>query len=234
MPITRRTILPVVGAAAVVTAGGLAAWRLKGRASLANATPIPAALAATTAPAVAQATPSGPQFAPRTLGLDSAPVKVHEYFSLTCTHCAHFGNTVMPQVKPKLVDTGKCQFVYHDFPLDQVALKAAQVARYLPAAEYYPFVEALFASQDDWAFQPGEDYHASIFKYAALAGMDSATYEKAWNDAALSQFILGNQKTDESTYNITATPTFVINGKIFPGAMEYDDFAAKIAAAAGG
>jgi protein-disulfide isomerase len=235
MPITRRSILPVVGVAVVATAGGLAAWRLKtrGAAQAATATPVPAALTAAT-PASAPPTPAGPQYTARTLGLDSAPVKVHEYFSLTCTHCAHFANAIMPQVKPNLVDTGKVQFVYHDFPLDQVALKAAQVARYLPPAEYYPFIEALFASQNDWAFQPGEDYHASIFKYAALAGMDQATYETAWNDAALGQFILANQKADETQYNITATPTFIINGKNFPGAMEYDDFAARVAAAAGG
>jgi protein-disulfide isomerase len=241
MPITRRTILSVVGAA-VAAGAGYAGWRLFGRTvpagTLADATPVPAAIAQTpptpASPAPAQPVPAGPQFAPRTLGSDSAPVKVHEYFSLTCTHCAHFANATMPQVKPNLIDTGKVQFIYHDFPLDQVALKAAQVARYLPTAEYYPFIEALFASQDDWAFQPNEDYHASIFKYAALAGMDQATYEKAWNDNALAQFIVAAQQQDETVYKIQATPTFIINGKVFPGAMEYDDFAAKVAAAAAG
>jgi protein-disulfide isomerase len=230
-----------VGIAAVAAGGAVAAWRILGRpkaAEAATSTPVPAAIAATpSSPAVqpaSQPVPSGPQFTARTLGADSAPVKVHEYFSLTCTHCAHFGTDIMPQVKPNLVDTGKVQFIYHDFPLDQVALKAAQVARYLPPAEYYPFIEALFASQDDWAFQPNEDYHASIFKYAALAGMDQATYEKAWNDDALAQFILNGQKDAETNYKISATPTFIINGKLFPGAMEYDDFAAKVAAAAGG
>ena len=236
MPITRRSILPVVGVAAVASGAGYAGWRFLGRPApaVAQSTPVPPAIAAAPAPAPAQPTPSGPQYTARTLGSDSAPVKVHEYFSLTCTHCAHFGTVTMPQVKPNLVDTGKVQFVYHDFPLDQVALKAAQVARYLPAAEYYPFIEALFASQDDWAFQPNEDYHASIFKYAALAGMDQPTYETAWNDNALAQFILNGQKEAESFYKITATPTFIINGKTYPGAMEYADFAAKVAAAAGG
>jgi protein-disulfide isomerase len=227
-----------VGAAAVVAGGGYAGWRYFGRAKpaeAANATPVPAAIAATpAASAPAQPVPTGPHYTARTLGADSAPVKVHEYFSLTCTHCAHFATAIMPQVKPAFVDTGKVQFVYHDFPLDQVALKAAQVARYLPPAFYYPFVEALFASQDDWAFQPNEDYHASIFKYAALAGMDQATYETAWNDAALAQFILDGQKEAETEYKISATPTFIINGKTYPGALEYDDFAAKVAAAAGG
>jgi len=236
MPITRRSILPVVGVAVVAAGGGYAGWRLLGRspAQAATATPAPASVAAASPASQASPSPAGPQFTARTLGLDSAPVKVHEYFSLTCTHCAHFANATMPQVKQNLVDTGKVQFIYHDFPLDQVALKAAQVARYLPPAEYYPFIEALFASQNDWAFQPGEDYHASIFKYAALAGMDQATYETAWKDDALGQFILNAQKEDEAMYKIAATPTFIINGKAFPGALEYDDFAAKVAAAAGG
>jgi protein-disulfide isomerase len=186
------------------------------------------------APAAFAAAPAPAPYAERTLGSPKAPVTVHEYFSLTCTHCAEFATVTMPQVKTKLVDTGKVQMVYHDFPLDQVALKAAQVAHYLPVDEYYPFVEALFASQNDWAFQPNEDYHASVFKYAALAGMDQATFEAAWNDAKLAQFLLNGQAEAEKMYNINATPTFVINGKLLPGAMSYDDFAAAVAQAAKG
>jgi protein-disulfide isomerase len=185
------------------------------------------------APSVAWADSVPPTETERSVGSPSAKVTMLEFFSLTCTHCAHFGTVTMPQVKPNLIDTGKLRIVYHDFPLDQVALKAAQVARYLPPNEYYPFIEALFASQDDWAFQPNEDYHASIFKYAALAGMDQATYEKAWNDTALAQWILNGQQESEKTYNIDATPTFVLNGKTYPGAMEYDDFAALVNKAAG-
>ena len=239
MPVTRRLILPLVGGVAVAAGAGYAGWRVWGRSGQAsapaNATPIPASIASNTDPAPAPATPTppGPQFTARTLGSDKAPVKVHEYFSLTCTHCAHFATVTMPRVKPNFVDTGKVQFIYHDFPLDQVALKAAQVARYLPLPQYYPFIEALFAAQNDWAFQPNEDYHASIFKYAALAGMDQATYDKAWNDGALAQFIMNGQKEAETMYKIDATPTFIINGKTYPGAFEYDDFAAAVAAAGG-
>jgi len=211
MQITRRSALSLVGAAL--------------------ATP---ALAATADSPTAPAKPASTPYTQRSIGSPKAPVTAHEYFSLTCTHCAEFATVTMPKVKPELVDTGKLQIIYHDFPLDQVALKAAQVARYLPAEEYYPFIEALFSSQNDWAFQPNEDYHASIFKYAALAGMDKATYETAWNDDKLAQFILNGQQEAEKMYNINATPTFIINGKTYPGAMAYDDFAAAVAQAAKG
>jgi protein-disulfide isomerase len=182
-------------------------------------------------PAFGQASAASP-FSQRSIGSPKAPVTAVEYFSLTCTHCAYFGTVTMPQVKPNLVDTGKLQIIYRDFPLDAVALMAAQVARYLPVDEYYPFIEALFASQDDWAFTPGIDYKQSIFKYAALAGMDQPTYDAALADDKLKKFILDGRQEAETMYHVDATPTFIINGTAYPGAMEYPDFAATIAQAA--
>jgi protein-disulfide isomerase len=170
-------------------------------------------------------------FSERSIGSPNAPVKAIEYFSLTCTHCAHFGTVTMPKVKPNLVDTGKLQIIYRDFPLDDVALMAAQVARSLPANQYYPFIEALFASQDVWAFAPGVNYKQSIYKYAALAGMDKATYDAALANTKLRDFILNEQKVAETKYHVDATPTFIINGKIMPGAMDYPTFLAAVNAA---
>ena len=77
------------------------------------------------------------------------------------------------------------RFVYHDFPLDQVALTAAMVARYLPPAQYYPFVSALFANQDRWAFARGINTTEEIWKLAALAGMSRATFDQAIADSDL-------------------------------------------------
>jgi protein-disulfide isomerase len=197
MRLYRRSVLSLVGASLVA----------------------PSAFAATSGSSSA-ASP----FSERSIGSPNAPVKAIEYFSLTCTHCAYFGTVTMPKVKPNLVDTGKLQIIYRDFPLDDVALMAAQVARYLPADQYYPFIEALFAGQNDWAFAPGLNYKQSIYKYAALAGMDQATYNAALADTKLRAFILNEQQVAEKTYNVNATPTFIINDKIMPGAMDYSDF----------
>jgi len=174
----------------------------------------------------------------RAIGSPTAPVTAIEFFSLTCPHCGHFATDVMPQVKPALVDTGKLQIIYHDFPLDQVALMAAGVARYLPPAQYYPFIEALFASQYQWAFVPVTDpnnppnYQQLIYPYAALAGMDQATFNTAVNDQKLAAFIQAEEQEAINDDHVQATPTFIINGKIYPGAMEFDQFSAAVAAAA--
>ncbi len=167
MRLHRRSVLSLVGASLVA----------------------PSAFAATGSSSSA-ATP----FSERSIGSPTAPVTAIEYFSLTCTHCAEFGTVTMPQVKPNLVDTGKLRIVYRDFPLDDVALMAAQVARYLPVDQYYPFIEALFASQNDWAFAPGINYKQSIYKYAALAGMDQDTNNAALADTKLRALILNEQQ----------------------------------------
>jgi protein-disulfide isomerase len=213
MQITRRSILSLVGATSL--SSGLAGL----------------AQAENSVPSAAYKDPNSP-FGPRSLGSPNAPVKAIEYFSLTCTHCAHFANVTMPQVEPNLIKPGKLEIIYKDYPLDQVALMAAQVARSLPAEEYYPFISALFASQDDWAFTPGINYTESIYKYAALAGMSRTDYETALHDDALQAFILQGQQEAQQMYGVNSTPTFIINGTLCPGALEYPDFAAKIAQAA--
>lgn len=208
MQITRRSILSLVGAASVSPGFGGLAWADSGTGA-------------------GSSDPNSP-FGERSIGSPDAKVKAIEYFSLTCTHCAHFATVTMPQVKPNLVDTGKLQIIYKDFPLDQVALMAAQVARSLPAAQYYPFIEALFASQNDWAFTPGINFTESIYKYAALAGMARADYDAALANNKLQKFILDGQQEAEKMYNVDSTPSFIINGTLYPGAMEYPDFAALI------
>ena len=161
----------------------------------------------------------------RSLGDPKAPVTVAEFFSLTCTHCAAFAREVMPDIKARLIDTGKLRFVYHDYPLDQIALIAAMVARALPPARYEPFVSALLASQDRWAFAPdGGNSTEALAKMAALAGLGRPRFDAIVADDALKQAILTAQQQATDLYKIGATPTFLCNGKSRTGELAYDDF----------
>ena len=168
----------------------------------------------------------------RAIGKPDAKVTVQEYFSLTCTHCAHFSQTTMPEVKAKLIDTGKIRYVFRDFPLDQVALTAAMVARALPPERYEPFVSALFASQDRWAFARGVNSTDELWKMAALAGMSRQTFDSAINDTALKTFILQEQDAAQKKWKVDSTPTFIINGKKEAGALDFAAFEKLVSAAA--
>lgn len=196
MPFTRRFILSVVAAGSA----------------------LPGLLAA--APARAE----DPRMTERSLGSPTAKTTVIECFSLTCTHCAAFARETMPEIKQKLIDTGRVRFVYHDFPLDQVALTAAMVARALPTERYVPFINALFASQDRWAFARDVNTTDELWKMAALAGMSRPTFDSTIADTTLRTWILTQQKADEDKYHIDSTPSFVINGQKYAGEMTFAAF----------
>ena len=170
-----------------------------------------------------------PRMDERALGKADAKLVVQEWFSLTCTHCARFSQTVFPEVQAKLIDTGRIRYVYHDFPLDQVALAAAAVSRALPADRYEPFVQSLFASQDRWAFSQSSDPQTELAKMAALAGMSHELFDKTVNDAGLRQAILDAQNAAQAKYKIDSTPSFIFGSKLFSGEMDYDTFAKQVA-----
>jgi protein-disulfide isomerase len=197
MPFTRRFILSVVASGSVAPA-------------LLGAVPAFAA--------------DDPRMTERSIGSPTAKTVVNEYFSLTCTHCAAFARETMPQIQSQLIDTGKIRYVFHDFPLDQVALTAAMVARALPPERYEPFVNALFSSQDRWAFARGVNSTDELWKMAALAGMSRPTFDATIADEALRTWILTQQKADEQKYQIDSTPSFVINGQKYAGEMTFDAF----------
>ena len=165
----------------------------------------------------------GPK-AERFIGKADAKVTVGEYFSLTCTHCAAFAQTTFPELKKNLIDTGLVRWVFHDYPLDQVALTASMVARYLPVDRYEPFINALFATQNRWAFGRGNDPTDEMWKIAGLAGMSRQTFDKAIGDTALREWIVQEQKADTEKWKIDSTPSFVVNGQKYSGEMSYDAF----------
>lgn len=233
MTISRRLLLGV-GAAVVAVGGTAGVWYGTRAESPANALATPPAGGTSTAGLVAV----DPILGVRAIGSATAPVVVQEFFSLTCSHCAAFHRTTMPQVKKDLIETGKLRFVFQDFPLDQIALMAAAVARALPEASYEPFCSALLASQDRWAFARGVNTTEEIFKIAALAGMSRPAFDAAIGNEAMKTAILKAREEFTRVYDIQATPSFVFNGAGAKnlkesGARPFDDFARLVQQAAG-
>lgn len=174
---------------------------------------------------------------PRDVGSAAAPVTVMEFFSLTCTHCAAFAHETYADVKTNLIDTGRVRYEFRDFPLDQVALTAAMVARALPPDRYGPFVIALLATQDRWAFARGVNSTEELARMAALAGMPREVFDATLKDDGLRAWILQQQDEAQKQYGIDSTPTFVFNGPKAHdakriGELSYDGFAKAVQEAA--
>ncbi|GBR53070.1 thiol:disulfide interchange protein [Neokomagataea thailandica NBRC 106555] len=176
---------------------------------------------------------SDPRLSPRFIGRPDAPIHVDEWFSLTCTHCGHFAETVFPEVKAKLIDTGKVCYRFHDFPLDQLALLGAMVARTLPADRYFAFTDDLLRTQMQWAFGRDVDPIEELKKHASLAGLSASEVDAINADETFRQAIVSRQDKDQSFLEISGTPYFRINNTPADStiALSFDAFNAALAKA---
>lgn len=157
----------------------------------------------------------------RVIGSADAPVTIIEYFSLTCPHCASFHTDTYEDLKAKYVDTGKVKFVYRDFPLDGVALRGAMMARCVDERRYPGVIQVLFKTQDNWA--RSSDPVAELKKIGQLAGLGEEAFQSCLQSEALAEGILA-QRQAGSAAGVQSTPTFQIEGQIYPGSRSLEEF----------
>jgi protein-disulfide isomerase len=207
-----------------------AALSLAGLAALAGFTqlnPVGGAMAqSATAPLVAKPV-SLPDMA---LGPAKAPVTIVEYASMTCPHCAAFGENVFPMLKSKYIDAGKVRFVFREFPLDIKAAAASVLARCIAngdAGKYFEAIEQLFKQQDQLM-----DRTTATLKSigAQQAGMSEQAVETCVKDQTLLDRLKADQDFAYKELKVDATPTFFINGEISKGAMSFEELDKKIRA----
>jgi protein-disulfide isomerase len=168
--------------------------------------------------------------AERSLGSQQARQTAIECFSLTCPHCADFAEQSFPQLTAELIATGRLRWVFYDYPTDLLALQAAMVARYLPVQRYERFIDTLFANQMRWAYAAGDDGgREELWPFAADGGMARTTFDRAVIDTGLRDWIVGRATDAESRWQVEATPSFVIDGKVYEGAMSAAEFVAILA-----
>ena len=149
--------------------------------------------------------------ADRILGDPNAPIKMSEHSSFTCGHCGVFHREDFKPFKEAYIDTGKVYLVFSDFPLNAPALHASMAARCLPEDKYFDFVQMLFDTQEDWAYE--NHYMGILKKKAQNYGLDKAKFESCVSNKELQQGILARQRASKGQWNIKATPSFVINNK---------------------
>lgn len=145
----------------------------------------------------------------RSLGDPDAPVTIIEYASMTCQHCSNFHKNTFNQVKQAYIDTGKVYWIFREYPLDRLALRASQVARCITPSMYFNFVEVLFTSQDRWTRD--DDPMQALAKTARLAGLGQDTFDACIENRDLEAHILQNMHTGQSQWKVKSTPTFVFN-----------------------
>ncbi len=159
----------------------------------------------------------------KVLGNDDAPVTIVEYASFTCPHCASFHNETMPLLKERYIDTGQVRFVFRDFPLNEPALRAGMMARCVPEEQYFNVVDVVFSTLNQWS--SGPNWMQSLSRIGRMAGLSQQAFDACMADTQLEERILALRLEGANTFNVQATPSFVVNGKTLSGGRSIDEFA---------
>ncbi len=165
----------------------------------------------------------------RTMGNPKAPVTLIEYGAPTCSICAYFSANEFPQLKRDYIDTGKIYYVFRVFPLRPADGDAEKMARCLPEDKYFAFIDLLWRNQPKWdaAEYPGiADPQGQLIQQARVAGMSAEQAEQCIANKAEDERINKVSAEAEQKYNLTGTPTFVVDGvPQSSGAVPYDQLA---------
>lgn len=82
------------------------------------------------------------------VGNPKAPVKVIEFFSLTCSHCRHFVEVGLPPLKSNYIAGGKVSLEFRNFVLNGPDIAASLLMRCTSPAKAVGMLEAVYADQD--------------------------------------------------------------------------------------
>ena len=152
------------------------------------------------------------------LGSETAPVEVTEYADFQCPGCGAFATVQFPDVKTRLIDTGKIRFRYRDFPLDGLH-RHARVAAHAGACandqdKFWAVEEQIYARQNEWSFV--SDAMPVMEDIVRKAGLDHAAWLECMKSAKYAGRIQASY--DEGVrVGVPSTPTFLIDGRLYTG-----------------
>lgn len=164
---------------------------------------------------------AGARFA---FGPADAKVTVVDFSNYLCPHCRDHANDVLPLIKRDYIDTGKIRYVFRDFPFagqDNVIRAGEAAACAADNNLYLEYHEALFRAQAEIASRSGEALDNFLADLAGQIGMAPASFAECLKSGSKRAGVLDDGKKADQL-GLTGTPSFLVNGEKFTGAMPYE------------
>ncbi|UKK86203.1 DsbA family protein [Sphingopyxis sp. BSN-002] len=168
------------------------------------------------------------------VGNPNAKVRMVEYFSYTCSHCADFSKLGDLPLKAQYIDKGLVLFEYRNLVRDPVDMTAALLARCGTVGAFAGNHRAIFAAQPVWldkVVKASDAQKTSWYqgttgqrarKIAADTGLFAVMQKRGYTAAALNACldsevaqaeITGMTNIALNADRVRGTPAFFINGR---------------------
>jgi protein-disulfide isomerase len=152
------------------------------------------------------------------IGADTAPVEVVEYADFQCPVCAGFDQVQWPDLKARLIDTGKIRFVHRDFPLDNphphARLAAHAAACASDQGKFWEAKSEIYRRHAEWNFAGQRDAYGVFGDIAASVGADRAAWEACMESGRHAARIQASLE-EGMRLGVGSTPTFLIGGRLY-------------------
>ncbi|MEP6991508.1 MAG: thioredoxin domain-containing protein [bacterium] len=160
------------------------------------------------------------------LGSPAAPVEVVEFADFECPSCGQFATLTEPDVRARLVNTGKIRIRFLDFPLSMHkntwdASLAASCAN--EQGKFWEMHDLIFANQDKWNGEATSNPRKVLAGLADGLKLDMGKYGTCMDAETHRAQIQANQQEGERR-GVYSTPSFAIGGQLYPGALPFDQF----------
>jgi protein-disulfide isomerase len=172
------------------------------------------------------------------LGNPAAKVKLVEFASYTCPHCAEFEKDGAGALKLAWVQSGKASFEVRHLIRDGVDLTAAILANCGPKEKFFQNHAMFLTTQDTWMGRatfaiPAQKARWSSgpmpSRWKAMAadlgfydmmetrGYSRAQVDQCLNDEATGRAIVDQSNAGADALGVNSTPSFAMNGKLLAG-----------------
>ena len=167
------------------------------------------------------------------LGNPAAPIKLVEYISYTCPHCAHFAEESEAQLRIGFIAPGKGSIEVRNFVRDPVDMTVALLTHCGPPAKFFGNHSAFLRHQPTW---PGTVERLSdgqrqrwtnpdfavrtraiagdlgLYALMEARGYDRPALDRCLGDRALADRLAkGTKEAGEKDF-VTGTPSFLLDG----------------------
>lgn len=186
------------------------------------------------------------------VGNPDAPVKFVEYASLTCPHCREFHEKSMATLRSRYIASGKMSYEYRSFVLNGPDFAAALLARCDGAKPFFNLVNAFYQNQTSWtepfskltsadqqevsALPQDQQIKAMAQKgqldaFMKTRGMTKARFDQCLLDKTAMDKLAKMRDEAVGKYQLTGTPTFIINGVTQANVYTWEQLEPKLQAA---
>jgi len=185
------------------------------------------------------------------LGNPAAPLRLIEYVSYTCPHCANFEVQSEAQLKIGMVAPGKGAIEVRNFVRDPIDMTVALLTNCVPANRFFPLHTAFMRSQTTWMVPATTSSEAQrqrwttgpfaartraiasdfkFYEFMAARGMTRTAVDQCLANEALAKKLAAQTDQAVDNYFVTGTPSFMVDGALLAGTHDWASLKPQIEA----